>query len=214
MQSVGSYGQCGTGVLRVALCGVVAPASWAEYAILPQSRTPDIVSILSFTHTLVHAHLSQMSCLWVRSQRILSEKQFWHVLERSWAEAAPLADGLMLGGARDMAGGGSPAYSGRRDHGETASREGTRGGLGSAGVAERRAAKVVTNMYDWADVCDCGGSYPLRRVICWVRCVYIEHASRRGAHSLSVDPCIRGPQSITPAVYLLAARHGSLRNLR
>lgn len=56
-----------------------------------------------------------MSCRWVRSHRILSEKQFWHVLESSGAEAeadaaaeadvdaAPVA-GSWPGGARDMAG--------------------------------------------------------------------------------------------------------------
>ena len=52
----------------------------------------------------MHAHLSHMFWFCVRSQRIFSEKQFWHVLESSWAAEEPLAgsEASADGGACDM----------------------------------------------------------------------------------------------------------------
>lgn len=52
----------------------------------------------------MHAHLSHMFWFCVRSQRIFSEKQFWHVLESSCAAEEPLAgsEASADGGACDM----------------------------------------------------------------------------------------------------------------
>jgi hypothetical protein len=71
--------------------------------VLAQPRTSAAVSTGAVLEYTAIAHLSQMSWRWVRSQRIFSEKQFWHVLESSCAAEEPFAGRSAPGGARDMA---------------------------------------------------------------------------------------------------------------
>jgi hypothetical protein len=74
--------------------GVVLVKATAGLEPAYESRFAELSLLLAGLKTQFfpnRAHLSQISCLCVRSHRILSEKQFWHVFERSWAVAAPLA---------------------------------------------------------------------------------------------------------------------------
>ena len=68
---------------RISLCGVVASPRRAEYAVFPQSRASKYHE--SFSRGLFiyceEAYLSHISVCCVRSQRILREKQFWHVFD-------------------------------------------------------------------------------------------------------------------------------------
>lgn len=75
--------------------GVVSVWTAAGFKPTYESRLAELSLLLAGLKTQFFpnlAHRSQMSCRCVRSHRIFSEKQFWHVLETSWAAAAPLAD--------------------------------------------------------------------------------------------------------------------------
>lgn len=96
------------------------------------------------THCLPRrAQRSQMSLRWVRSHRILREKQFWQVRETRPVAALP-ADVSRAGGARDMACSTGRRKGSRRctqDHAAAAAAAaaGSRRELGSLGGGSLRA---------------------------------------------------------------------------
>lgn len=92
------------GCLRVTLRRVVASSCGTEDACFVQSCAParSITDLLWRVNT---THRSHMSVLCVRSHRILSEKQFWHVFDSITGDPSRLTGsyGAGAGGPMDMA---------------------------------------------------------------------------------------------------------------
>lgn len=153
-----------------------------------------------------------MSCRCVRSHRIFSEKQFWHVLDRSWAAEPPLAGrSTPGGGASDIVSNTqvTPSDNRKGGHGESNECSGFGYEVKNVRLGEGAQVSVMSLCRLDAGECNClmafqsvgshcEGLTGLGKAEAELR---ILREERRSLHSLSVDPCTSQMCNHPPAFY-------------